>query len=71
MTPDGTPIVGPTGVKGLWLNTGPRHAGLDLLTMSCGLRITAGGFDVGHYAGDCGDDWRSAATKTKRQHGTG
>ncbi len=33
MTPDGTPIVGPTGVKGLWLNTGHGTLGW---TMSCG-----------------------------------
>ena len=33
MTPDGTPIVGPTPVKGLWLNTGHGTLGW---TMSCG-----------------------------------
>jgi D-amino-acid dehydrogenase len=33
MTPDGTPIVGPTSVKGLWLNTGHGTLGW---TMSCG-----------------------------------
>ncbi|UZN47803.1 D-amino acid dehydrogenase [Cupriavidus cauae] len=33
MTPDGTPIVGPTPVKGLWLNTGHGTLGW---TMACG-----------------------------------
>lgn len=33
MTPDGTPIVGPTPIKGLWLNTGHGTLGW---TMSCG-----------------------------------
>lgn len=33
MTPDGTPIVGPTGIKGLWLNTGHGTLGW---TMACG-----------------------------------
>lgn len=33
MTPDGTPIVGPTGVRGLWLNTGHGTLGW---TMACG-----------------------------------
>ncbi|MHA7679522.1 D-amino acid dehydrogenase [Cupriavidus sp. PET2-C1] len=33
MTPDGTPIVGPTQVKGLWLNTGHGTLGW---TMACG-----------------------------------
>lgn len=33
MTPDGTPIVGPTHVKGLWLNTGHGTLGW---TMACG-----------------------------------
>jgi D-amino-acid dehydrogenase len=33
MTPDGTPIVGPTAIKGLWLNTGHGTLGW---TMSCG-----------------------------------
>ncbi|MBB3008481.1 D-amino acid dehydrogenase [Cupriavidus alkaliphilus] len=33
MTPDGTPIVGPTQVRGLWLNTGHGTLGW---TMACG-----------------------------------
>jgi D-amino-acid dehydrogenase len=33
MTPDGTPIIGPTGIGGLWLNTGHGTLGW---TMSCG-----------------------------------
>ncbi|MGO4327276.1 D-amino acid dehydrogenase [Cupriavidus sp. 2TAF22] len=33
MTPDGTPIVGPTPLKGLWLNTGHGTLGW---TMACG-----------------------------------
>ena len=33
MTPDGTPIIGPTAIKGLWLNTGHGTLGW---TMSCG-----------------------------------
>lgn len=33
MTPDGTPIVGPTKVRGLWLNTGHGTLGW---TMACG-----------------------------------
>ncbi|NMM36802.1 MAG: D-amino acid dehydrogenase [Glaciimonas sp.] len=33
MTPDGTPIVGPTAIPGLWLNTGHGTLGW---TMSCG-----------------------------------
>ncbi|MCY1254938.1 D-amino acid dehydrogenase [compost metagenome] len=33
MTPDGTPIVGPTRVRGLWLNTGHGTLGW---TMACG-----------------------------------
>lgn len=33
MTPDGTPIVGPTPVRGLWLNTGHGTLGW---TMACG-----------------------------------
>jgi len=33
MTPDGTPIVGPSGIPGLWLNTGHGTLGW---TMSCG-----------------------------------
>ncbi len=33
MTPDGTPIVGPTQVRGLWLNTGHGTLGW---TMTCG-----------------------------------
>ncbi|TWG79312.1 D-amino-acid dehydrogenase [Cupriavidus gilardii J11] len=33
MTPDGTPIVGPTHIKGLWLNTGHGTLGW---TMACG-----------------------------------
>lgn len=33
MTPDGTPIVGPTPIQGLWLNTGHGTLGW---TMSCG-----------------------------------
>jgi D-amino-acid dehydrogenase len=33
MTPEGTPIIGPTRYKNLWLNTGHGHMGW---TMSCG-----------------------------------
>lgn len=33
MTPDGTPIIGPTPIKGLWLNTGHGTLGW---TMACG-----------------------------------
>jgi len=33
MTPDGTPIIGPTAITGLWLNTGHGTLGW---TMSCG-----------------------------------
>ncbi|MRX50458.1 FAD-dependent oxidoreductase [Paracoccus sp. S-4012] len=33
MTPDGTPVIGATGVRGLWLNTGHGTLGW---TMSCG-----------------------------------
>jgi D-amino-acid dehydrogenase len=33
MTPDGTPIVGPTGFPNLWLNTGHGTLGW---TMACG-----------------------------------
>lgn len=33
MTPDGTPIIGPTEIKGLWLNTGHGTLGW---TMACG-----------------------------------
>jgi D-amino-acid dehydrogenase len=33
MTPDGTPVVGPAGIRGLWLNTGHGTLGW---TMACG-----------------------------------
>ena len=33
MTPDGTPVIGPTGLKNLWLNTGHGTLGW---TMACG-----------------------------------
>ena len=33
MTPDGTPVVGPTAIDGLWLNTGHGTLGW---TMACG-----------------------------------
>jgi D-amino-acid dehydrogenase len=33
MTPDGPPIIGPTRVSNLWMNTGQGHMGW---TMACG-----------------------------------
>jgi D-amino-acid dehydrogenase len=33
MTPDGTPVIGPTKIKNLWLNTGHGTLGW---TMACG-----------------------------------
>ncbi len=49
MTPDGTPVVGRTAYKNLWLNTVPRHAGMDH-----GLRFRPADqrSDLRAYAGD-------------------
>jgi D-amino-acid dehydrogenase len=33
MTPDGPPIIGPTRLRNLWVNTGQGHMGW---TMACG-----------------------------------
>lgn len=49
MTPDGTPVVGRTRYKNLWLNTGHGTLGW---TMACGSRPVVKRYLVGSYASD-------------------